>query len=275
MIFRLYTEHGALNSKRVFDAFAAGLKNTNHSVTETGVGDIAVIWSVLWCGRMLPNKQIYNDYISKGKPVVILEVGVLARNITWRIALNTLDNLIYSETSKLCIDQTLWRDTGTNILICGQNEQSQLWEDMPPMRHWVSSIIEQVRLRSDRPIIVRPHPRSSLKLFNHLDYKNVTIQVPRRILGSYDSFDLSFVDVHTVINHSSGPGVLAALYGTPVITSPQSLAYPMSKNIDDIESPTTIDREFWLRSVACSEHTLDEISNGSFLMHLTSKLQML
>ena len=83
MRFRLYREYGALNSPPVFDAFEKGLRSLGHEIV-TRNEDVAVIWSVLWQGRMARNQQVYQS----GKPIVIIEVGNLHRGKTWRISLN-------------------------------------------------------------------------------------------------------------------------------------------------------------------------------------------
>jgi hypothetical protein len=38
----------------------------------TSTCDVAVIWSVLWQGRMAGNKKVWDDFRSQGKPVVVV-----------------------------------------------------------------------------------------------------------------------------------------------------------------------------------------------------------
>ena len=60
MKFNLWTKNGALNSKPVFDAFATGAHNLGHTCVYNDThGDVDVIWSVLWHGRMAPNKEVF------------------------------------------------------------------------------------------------------------------------------------------------------------------------------------------------------------------------
>ena len=76
MRFKLYREHGALNSVPVFNAFEQGLRALGHkSVTDNE--DVAVIWSVLWHGRMAANREIYEKCIRENKQIIIIEVGNL------------------------------------------------------------------------------------------------------------------------------------------------------------------------------------------------------
>src|SRR6056300_2044281 len=97
MIFCLYTDYGALNSKPVFDAFAKSLLDAGHTVIYNEpyrVGghydnyDVAVIWSVLWHGRMAKNKTVWEHYINTNIPVLVVEVGMIHRGTTWKICIN-------------------------------------------------------------------------------------------------------------------------------------------------------------------------------------------
>ena len=90
MKFKLYREYGALNSGPVFDAVQQGLKSLGYNVVEKDE-DIPVIWSVLWNGRMLMNKDIYHTSRKQNKPVLIIEVGNFFRGTTWRISLNHIN----------------------------------------------------------------------------------------------------------------------------------------------------------------------------------------
>jgi hypothetical protein len=59
MKFKLYRQYGALNSPPVFSALEKGLRISGHEIVNSDE-DIAVIWSVLWKGRMLANRDIYH-----------------------------------------------------------------------------------------------------------------------------------------------------------------------------------------------------------------------
>ena len=102
MKFKLYKNYGALNSVPVFEAFANGVRACGHEIVEDSE-DVAVIWSVLWNGRMAGNQQIYNACVKQNKPVVVIEVGNLKRGLTWRISEGHINGIgtcilnIYSE----------------------------------------------------------------------------------------------------------------------------------------------------------------------------------
>ena len=88
---------------RVLDCLQArGFKTEENSMNS----DAAVIWSVLWHGRMARNELVYRHYRNQNKPVIIVEVGALYRGTTWKISLNnvTADGY-YGHTEKLDLDQ--------------------------------------------------------------------------------------------------------------------------------------------------------------------------
>lgn len=266
MRFKLYREYGALNSSPVFDAFEEGIKSLGHeSVTENE--DVAVIWSVLWSGRMRNNRTVYHKFKNLGKPVVIIEVGNLKRGKTWRISLdhinglgnfgNTLD-LDPSRPQKLGVElKPLPEKRRGEILIACQHQESLQWEGMPIMRTWCEQTIAEIRKRTNRRIIVRPHPRSPFT-FN---VPNILFERPQKLAGTYDDFDI-FYNYHCVINHNSGPAVQAAIQGVPVLCDHSSLAAPLSINWENLENPVLPDRTEWFLKLCHTEWTVEEIRKG-------------
>ena len=276
MRFKLYRQYGALNSQSIFDAFALGAQSLGHSIVDDHE-DVAVIWSVLWSGRMSRNRQVYQQCRNIKKSVIIIEVGNLHRNHTWRISLNHINNLGEFANDR-DLDSTRPKKLGVNlkdrgsdqrpdILIACQHSHSLQWEGMPPMKTWVENTVKQIRAKSQRKIIVRPHPRS---LFG-LDIPGVTLERPRLISGSYDDFDI-FYNYHCVINHNSGPAVQAAIQGVPVLCDSTSLASDLSITWDQIETPMMPDRQEWFLRLCHTEWTVEEISQGMPLARLMSKI---
>ena len=65
--------HGPMNSKNIFKKFIDSMQKAGDEVIvdrETN-GDVAVIWSVLWRGRMQSYKGIWDRYRNQGKPVIV------------------------------------------------------------------------------------------------------------------------------------------------------------------------------------------------------------
>lgn len=276
MRFKLYRENGAQNSTPVFDAFEQGIKALGHEVVNENE-DIPVIWSVLWSGRMELNKFIYHRARKNNKPIIIIEVGNLKRNITWRVSLNhinslgefaNIENLDPSRPEKLGIFLTPEKHIrNPEILIATQHQRSLQWEGMIPMAGWVENKIKEIRKHTDRKIIVRYHPRSPLYFYD----KSIVIEIPKKIPNSYDDFDINY-NYHCVVNHNSGPAVQAAIQGVPVICDQSSLAYPVADCMANIENPQLRNRDDWLLKLCHTEWTVEEISQGLPLSRLLTKL---
>lgn len=275
MKFSVWTQFGARNSVPVFEAFIRSINRLGHTVllNEHG-GNYNVIWSVLWYGRMRPNQQLFNSN------AIVLEVGGLKRNITWKVALGGINRDAYfgppnnddTRVRKLNLSLREWNPKKNGaIVLCTQNPYSQQWVGQPPMINWVSNTINQVRQYTDRTIILRSHPRAKISnLENKFD--NVIRRDPLFIKGSYDDFDYDPTQAWAVINWSSNPSTQAIINGIPAFTGPTSLAYPVSNHdFSMIEKPLMPCRKQWLNDIAYTEWTIDEISQGEPLSRLTFK----
>jgi len=266
MKFKLWKEHGALNSPPVFAAVEQGLKNIGMAVVEDGQ-DIDVIWSVLWYGRMKPNKLVFERAKSQGRSVMIIEVGNLFRGSTWRLSLDHIhglgkfgnDHMLDTDRpKKLGVVLKPINDKRKNrILIACQHEHSLQWQGQPSMAQWVSAMVSKARQYSDRLIDVRPHPRSPF----HVNLPGTELIRPVKIPNSYDDFNMDY-SYHCVINFNSGPAVRAAVEGTPIICDQTSLAHPVSDHWENLEDPTLPDREEWFLKLCHTEWTVPEIQSG-------------
>ena len=277
MRFRIYQENGALNSIPVFSAFSAGLKKLGHSIVDQDE-DVGVIWSVLWQGRMRPNKLIYENSIKNHRPIIIIEVGNLKRGVTWRIGLNHINNFgIFGNQQDL--DPTRPQILGVSlqpvnqhrrdeILIACQHNASLQWSDQPSMEQWVKQTILEIKKHSDRKIVVRPHPRSQIRE----KFIDAVIELPKKLVDSYDDFDINY-NYHCVINHNSGPAVQAAIHGTPVICDSSSLAHPISEKWENLEKLQLPDRDEWFLKLCHSEWTVEEISQGQPILRLQKHIE--
>ena len=277
MKFSLWTQYGALNSKPVFDAFANSLNNNGHDVAYNDISaDVNVIWSVLFNGRMAGNKAVWEQQ----KPTIVLEVGGINRGTTWKVGLNGINRDAYFGPSGNSSDRVRllglqvkpWKYDGEYILVCGQHDQSLQWKDMPAMATWVHDTITFIRAQTDRPIIFRPHPRCPLPAIEH-DFKGVKRQDPKQIKDTYDDFDMQFNNIWATVSWSSNPAIHSIINGVPAFTGPSSLAFDVAEqNLRNIENPLYGDRTQWLNDYAHTEYTIEEISKGIPLKHLTSKL---
>lgn len=283
MRFSLWTNYGALNSRPVFDSFRSGARSLGYDTADNDPnGDVDVIWSVLFHGRMAPNKTLWDRAMAQSKPVVVLEVGGIRRGTTWKVGVNGINRSAYfgdmgcndSRANALGLKLKPWQSSGKYILICGQHEQSEQWRNQIPMSQWVIDTITEIQKYSDRPIIFRPHPRCPLPHIEH-EFKNVIRQDPRHLTGTYDDFDMRFDNIWATVSYSSNPGIHSILNGVPAFVGPSSLAYDAANDIADlhrIENPLRPDRQQWLNDYAWTEYTVQEIAQGIPLKRLTPKL---
>ena len=276
MKFGIWTANGALNSPPVFKAFAKGIEKLGHTCSFNTEADIEVIWSVLWHGRMLRNKVIWNRCLKLQKPLMVLEVGCFDRGRTWRLGLGGINrdanfgkiDLNKNRAKKLGLVLKDWQLNNGDILIAGQHLKSGQWKDSASASSYINDTIQQIRCYTDKKIIVRPHPRSLLNV--KFNCKNVPIDIPKKIKNSYDSYFIDYKKYYTIFNYSSNPGIEAAIAGVPVFVGKSSLAYDVANHdISNILNPVKPDRNIWLEKIAYTEWTCDELETGYPIKRLT------
>ena len=228
MKFSLFTDYGSLNSPPVWDAVKLGLLKLGHTVDENNIDtDIPVIWSLLWHGRMIKNKIVWDKFRSQNKKVLVIEVGGIKRNSTWKVGINGINRLADfgpknnddTRVAQLGLDIRPWRTQGEHILLCLQHDKSEQWKNMPPLEQYVLETVQRLRQHTDRKIIVRSHPRCILPAQLRLD--NVVYEIPKQIDNTYDDFDLNFSNAWAVVSWSSNPGIHAVLNGIPAFVGEQ------------------------------------------------------
>jgi hypothetical protein len=257
----------ALNSKPVLEAFLDSARSKYQIKVADMDADVAVIWSCLWAGRMAPNKEVYEHFRSQGKPVIIIEVGALKRNITWKIAVNNItseghyghtENLDWNRPRKLGVQLQQHQGNNGKILIAAQHHKGLQLQHLESQEQWIQQQVDIIKSQTDRDIIIRSHPRSPLL---------IPSEIPRKITGTYDDYNFD-ARYYCIVNYSSGPGIQAAIQGTPVITSELSLAHPISNNINKIRQMKNRATEQWLTEISHCEYLVDEIQQGLWLTRL-------
>ena len=269
-----FQNYCAQNAQEPMQAFQAGVQKYNYKFVPDDLNaDIAVIWSVLWAGRMQGNKKIFDTFRSANKPVIVIDVGTIKRNVTWKIAVNHInalghygntDNLDLGRIDKLGLRLGTQVENNGKILIAAQHRQSLQLADHN-LESWINGQIKSIKKRTDRKIVVRSHPRCPLNYASLIGVDE--FDTPRKLNGTYDDFNFN-LNYHTVVNYSSGPGIQAAIAGVRPIVSPASLAYPVAIQHENIEKLYDIDRENWLHQLAHTEWTVDEMRDGKYFERL-------
>ena len=270
----IFDQYGALNSPPVFAAVRAGLDSIGieHNSMDSSA-DVAVIWSQLWHGRMKHNQGVWETFRNSNRPVVVVEVGMLRRGSTWKLGVNGTGNnayygrdLIVGRAAQLRLEAKSWTNSGYNIVIAAQRSDSQQWAGQPPTVAWLTKTANAIRKYTDRPIVIRPHPRQRIS-----DIPGCVIEMPRPIPGTYDNFDYErcLSTAWAVVNHNSGPGSQAVLSGVPTFVHSSSLAAPVGNlDLSTINDPVKPDRTAWLERLAHTEWYTEEIASGLPLKRL-------
>jgi hypothetical protein len=278
MKISLFNNFGALNSVPVFAAFEQGLRALDiQSNSHDLDADVAVIWSHLWSGRMRHNQAVWKTFRGSGRDVIVLEVGMLQRGRTWKIGLNGVNRCAWfgqgshsNRAQMLGISLQPWRQ-GENIVIAVQRSDSEQWSGLPEPNIWVEQTVAKIKSVTNRPIVVRPHPRQRIASIS-----GVTVRQPRPLVNTYDDFDLDtdLANAWCVINENSGPGCQSIIAGVPAFVGTDSLAAPVANlNLLDVEKPWMPDRTAWLEDIAHTEWTTQEIASGLPVQRLLSRLQ--
>lgn len=276
-----FTKQIALQSEPVWQNFLGSCKRFGiEPVENSWDADCALIWSVLWRGRMEENRKVYEFYRNLNKPVFILEVGSLLRGKTWKVSINNItrdgeyantDNFIANRDKNLgIILEDFKYDAHNPILIAGQHDQSLQWKLPIKNKNWIMNLIKEIRNFSNEIIHVRPHPRN---FFNENLGKNVIIQNPIKIPNTFDIYDLKF-NYRAIINFNSGVSVQSAQHGIPTICDESSLASEVSSTLGNLEKPPPIDRHLWWQKILHTEWTVEEIAQGIPLERLLSKVDL-
>lgn len=275
MRIAIFPEQTSINGFNLYNQLAGYMSKTDTLVKQAFDADAALIWSVLWNGRMSQNQTVWDKYRARNKPVIVIEVGGLVRDKTWRLSVNgitrsaifpKIDTYDNDRTTKLGLKLEPWHD-GDYVLICGQHGRSEQWRNMPDMNTYYKQTVLEVRKYTTRPIVIRSHPRFRENLFFKVDkeffddYK-VEWNSPKQVRNTYDSFDLEYVlkHSHCVISHSSNSGLSAIMSGVPAIVSNESLAYPVATdNFSLIENLPRPNREQWLIELSHKEWFEEEL----------------
>ena len=277
--------HGPLNSKEIFAKLIKSMQKTGDQVyiNKESNSDVAVIWSVLWRGRMEKYKPIWERYRNQGKPVIVVEVGGLRRNLSFKIGINGINrdadfaNQEFDDRRWSLFQHELrpWNPTGDLIVICGQHDTSEQWKGLPKMSNWIEQQIKEIRKYTTRPILVRPHPRNIIT-FDETKFKNVKVRLPKRDYRTYDDTDFKKTLERTwaVVNHSSNPAMEAVIKGVPVFVSESSLCHDVGNlNLSDISTPAMPNRITWANKLAYTEWFEDEIEQGLPWKRIKARLE--
>lgn len=149
-----------------------------------------------------------------------------------------------------------WRSNGQHILVCGQRDGGWAMKgvDMPA---WTLETVKQIRQHTDRPIVVRPHPKNPISPGLFRNFSNVR-------LSTNPSLQQDLQNAWASVFFNSSSCVASVLAGVPVFAvDPDCVAWQVANsNLSQIEKPLTPSREQWLWDLSAAHWTDDESRAG-------------
>ena len=171
-----------------------------------------------------------------------------------------VDPLRWQKISKnLNIELKPYRTQGNHILICCQRNGGWSMKGIP-VQQWLDETISKVKVYTDRPIVVRPHPGDK-KWRNYLKItqKNVSLStnhIRQDLQGAW-----------ATVLHNSSPAVASAIEGIPVfLTDPNpefsQAAEVSNTNLKRLEDPKMFDRQAWIEKLSMCHWNFEELRSG-------------
>jgi len=184
-----------------------------------------------------------------------------------------------------------WHSPGENIIIMAQKEGDssllELYRKYDSFYDWVEHIIYEIRKHSDRPIIIRPHPRNKSKgiklagkLQKKLKDKYITVSqntdsikdfLGNGVSAKADGLYEDLKQAHCVVTYNSLSAIESICEGIPTFAfNDGSMIWPVALNdLSLIERlPQDIDLTQWKYDIAYTQWTGEEHRRGESWAHL-------
>lgn len=189
---------------------------------------------------------------------------------------NKPDPARWQQISKDCnIQLHDYKRKGKNILICLQRNGGWSMKGVDVV-NWAIKTIGQIRLHTDRPIVIRPHPGDSKAkeyLANRLPRlrgNNVFISAQGTLL------EHDLMKSWAVVNHNSSSIVGPIIQGyhafvtDPVDSQCREVAHT---DFSLIDKPQEFDRQAWLERISMFHWKFSELKDGTCWRHMRNYCQ--
>lgn len=252
--------------------------------------------------QMAHDGRWYDLLSSKGKPVIVMESAVFRQNASderkeayyrfgWHHFLRHKANFNNknspsSRWKKIQQEQNItikdWRNNGEHILLMLQKEYDssliELYEKYGDYNKWVEETLETIREHSDRPIVVRNHPRLSPKGIELIINKFPDVKLSKHSKAhnmSHGGKHLAadFEKAFCVVGYTSNSLTESVCEGIPTFCLNEgAMAYDVSNtDLSKIETPNReINRTQWLYDMAYAQWHYTEIKSGKAWDHIKS-----
>jgi hypothetical protein len=249
-----------------------GLKTLLQDRTQVVPAKLGVILG--WVGQSIkgPHIQLRKDVINTQKVMSIDGSCFKFADPTSIFLRYSLDGVYYNTNEyanknsspdkwnqikqRLNLELTPWRSNGNHILVCGQRDGGWSMKGVD-MNQWVLETVQQIRKSTDRPIVVRAHPKNPVNVKLFRQFANVQMSTNQSLQQ-----DLSNAWASVFFNSSSC--VASVLSGVPVIAlDSDCVAWQIAtQDITQIEKPLTPAREQWLWDLSAAHWTDEESKAG-------------
>lgn len=271
MQVRTYTTQDSDAENLVLAAFHEGCPEDKVLTTlnDYAPSDVAVVMGVFKKNvpRSFLRGKVIEEQRKRGLTTVILETGYINRgdgpDNHYAAGLNGLNGRADFKNANSPADRAQgirlqdWQE-GSHIILCGQVP----WDasvDFTDHKAWLEKTARAIFLRTDRPVIFRPHPKCKLPPISGTTYS--TRPLSEDLKGAF-----------ACVTFNSNSGVEAALAGVPVFAFDEgSMCWPIAnKTLDKIDEPDKPDRQQWLNDLCYAQWTPKEMKEGKAWAHLFS-----
>ena len=178
---------------------------------------------------------------------------------------DTIDTKRWNQISKdLGIRIESQKNSGSYVLICLQRQGG--WSmGSTSLINWINYVVEQIKQYSDRPIVLRPHPKdnNTKQYFSKID-KTLKISTNK-------SIEEDLKNAWCVVNHNSSSVVGPIIKGYPAfITDPlkSQCSEVCHHSFKNIETPLEFDRLKWLQRISMFHWKFSELEDGTAWQHM-------
>ncbi len=249
-MLHVYLNHGG-GGNDVMDAISKAL-STSVSFAEEFEGHtegIPIVWGILRNSKEIIDSALRNDQYFYYVDHAYFERGhKKSYRITRdRFEAGPIKKCPSDRLEKLSIKIKPWQKDGSKIIICPPTEY---FNTAHQTYNWLAETINTISARTSRKIVIRHKPKPGEK------------NIP---------FEDQLLDAHALVTHSSNVAIESVIAGVPVFVSETSAASPVGlTDFSRIENPIYPDRRPWLKNLAYSQFSFNEIKNGSFFDILRS-----
>ena len=165
-----------------------------------------------------------------------------------------------------------WRKKGNHILVCLQRDGGWSMKGND-ISSWADTTVKQLKKYTDKPIVIRQHPRSQINVNHLLSYKNVSVS------NGKNSLQQDIAGAWASVFYNSSSSVASVLQGVPVFVSDSDcVSWDVANHaLSSINDPVMPSREQWLYDLSAAHWTDEDSTSGRiyqhFLPHITTNRQ--